>query len=138
MVHDKQLRHLLGRVQWVLLYKHGATKLRNWQNFLQDLNTNEIIAISEVLFNKNIGPNILLIQFFLNEIEIWLVEKIGPRCHWTVCSLHLPNIILSCNKYVYITRFERFAEIGFNWILSCCSPLLYSISYICYLLSPLV
>ena len=47
----------------------GATKLRNWQNFLQDLNTNEIIAISEVLFNKNIGPNILLIlliQFYFN------------------------------------------------------------------------
>ena len=102
-----------GRVQWVLLYKHGATKLRNWQNFLQGLNTNEIIATSENFEQKHWSQ--YSFNYFFNEIIIFSekVDNLLIGEGMAVLSI-LPNILYRDVINVYITRFSRFAEIGFN------------------------
>ena len=66
------------------------------------------------ILNKNIGVYIFLIIFF-NEI-IMFSEKVNDLLigeGMAVLSI-LPNIMYRGVINVYITRFSRFAEIGFN------------------------
>ena len=67
------------------------------------------MAISKVLFNKNIGSYILLIQFFLNELKIFLVERstnliLILSLVKVDCSLHFFQTLYRDvrHKYVYI------------------------------------